>query len=126
MADLLSLKKAARFFLSSADTLGSDGRGASLFRKWAKACLDTVYMLEPRLMELDEIRNAVEPVWLEFIGRTGDWILIRDGKEEDTIRYSDREAYPYILAVKEYNAQWRCWNRKPSEKQTKETPWYLI
>lgn len=60
------------------------------------------------------------PLWVEFDGGTNGWVLIAPVRETRKMDFVSK-----LLATMGilYGKEWRCWLRKPTEAERRETPW---
>lgn len=85
---------------------------------------------EPRVMTLEEVVKWEGAFWLEFLEEDND-DFIRYGyaffssSTPNVIEIIARDSYRplYAFIVQEYGARWRCWTSRPTNKQSKSTPW---
>lgn len=78
----------------------------------------------PRLYTKDELRNEVAVVFMEFRGKgVYPGIVDRERTNDRNLwvvyKIEDYGKTPW----EEYEAEWRCWNANPTEKQRKAKPW---
>lgn len=98
--------------------------------------------IEPknRVLTLEEVRNAEKDTfdiaihWLElkfepykYEGKETTCAIFAVSMyfddETDDVLYSSADMPDYYLRKKEYGKKWRCWLRKPTEAEMRETPW---
>ena len=90
---------------------------------------DLAAIKAPKVMTLDEVRNAYEnPMWFEsrgtFRGQKGFWVLSKGVSPSFVIRL-----IPAIgeddtqLSLSAYGIVWRCWTSKPTDQQILEVKW---
>ena len=91
-----------------------------------KATLEVaLYRAEPknRVLTLEEATGSDEPVWLEAMSR----VFIADVCVSPDARMAQiqtiGEASCAYLPLCDYGVLWRCWLRKPTEAERRETPW---
>ncbi len=81
---------------------------------------------ENRVLTLEEVEAYCEggadaaPLWVEFDGGTDGWVLIAPVRE--TCKMDFVSKYLAIMGIL-YEKEWRCWLRKPTETERRETPW---
>lgn len=79
-----------------------------------------------RMLTLEELDAHCEggadaaPLWVEFDGGTNGWVLIAPVRETRKMDFVSK-----LLATMGilYGKEWRCWLRKPTETERRETPW---
>ena len=79
-----------------------------------------------RVLTLEELDAHCEggadaaPLWVEFDGGTNGWVLIAPVRETRKMDFVSK-----LLATMGilYGKEWRCWLRKPTEAERRETPW---
>lgn len=79
-----------------------------------------------RVLTLEELDAHCEggadaaPLWVEFDGGTNGWVLIAPVRETRKMDFVSK-----LLATMGilYGKEWRCWLRKPTEAEMRETPW---
>ena len=93
-----------------------------------------------RVLTLEEVRNAEKDTfdiaihWLElkfepykYEGKETTCAIFAVSMyfddETDDVLYSSADMPDYYLRKKEYGKKWRCWLRKPTEAEMRETPW---
>ena len=84
--------------------------------------------LEPknRVLTLEEVEAYCEggadaaPLWVEFDGGINGWVLIAPVRE--TCKMDFVSKYLAMMGIL-YEKEWRCWLRKPTEAERRETPW---
>lgn len=105
------LKEQAEFIISLEGTIA----------KLTNAISETA----PRLLTLEEAANA-EVCWIEVRSRRGvEPGNVRLYRADDYSAFINR-LLPYVnenLPQHEYGEHWRCWSRRPTEKQTREAKW---
>ena len=76
-----------------------------------------------RVLTLEEATGSDEPVWLEAMSR----VFIADVCVAPDARMAQiqtiGEASCAYLPLCDYGVLWRCWLRKPTEAERRETPW---
>lgn len=76
-----------------------------------------------RVLTLEEATGSDEPVWLEAMSRVfiADVCVAPDARmaQIQTIGKASCEYLPLC----DYGVLWRCWLRKPTEAEMRETPW---
>ena len=76
-----------------------------------------------RVLTLEEATGSDEPVWLEAMSRVfiADVCVAPDARmvQIQTIGKASCEYLPLC----DYGVLWRCWLRKPTEAERRETPW---
>lgn len=76
-----------------------------------------------RVLTLEEATGSGEPVWLEAMSRVfiADVCVAPDARmaQIQTIGKASCEYLPLC----DYGVLWRCWLRKPTEAERRETPW---
>lgn len=76
-----------------------------------------------RVLTLEEATGSDEPVWLEAMSRVfiADVCVAPDARmvQIQTIGKASCEYLPLC----DYGVLWRCWRRKPTEAERRETPW---
>lgn len=76
-----------------------------------------------RVLTLEEATGSDEPVWLEAMSRVfiADVCVAPDARmaQIQTIGKASCEYLPLC----DYGVLWRCWLRKPTETERRETPW---
>lgn len=76
-----------------------------------------------RVLTLKEATGSDEPVWLEAMSRVfiADVCVAPDARmaQIQTIGKASCEYLPLC----DYGVLWRCWLRKPTEAERRETPW---
>lgn len=77
-----------------------------------------------RVLTLEEVAQS-EVMWYDDRLRTGALVVIRvwGQREPDFTRLVDHCGYEMRLWNDSYNDFWRCWLRKPTEAERRETPW---
>lgn len=108
-----------------------------------KATLEVaLYRIEPknRVLTLEEVRNTEKDAfdfmmhWLELKfephkckgEETASAIFAVSmyfDDESDDVIYSPAYVTDYYLLKNQYGKKWRCWLRKPTEAERRETPW---
>ena len=84
---------------------------------------------EPRLMTLDEVRNACHsPMWFEshgtFRGQKGFWCLHLGVSPSLHIKLMPAIGeQSTVLSLTAYGIVWRCWTSRPDEERRQNTPW---
>jgi predicted RNA-binding Zn-ribbon protein involved in translation (DUF1610 family) len=78
---------------------------------------------ENHVLTLEEATGSDEPVWLEAMSR----VFIADVCVSPDARMAQiqtiGEASCAYLPLCDYGVLWRCWLRKPTEAERRETPW---
>ena len=92
--------------------------------------IDLLKSRKPRLMTLEEVIKSEGAFWLEFCEEDND-DYIRYGYAffssstpyaiEIIAQDSFRPLYAFI--TNEYGVRWRCWTTRPTNEQSKSTPW---
>lgn len=79
---------------------------------------------ENRVLTLEEATGSDEPVWLEAMSRVfiAEVCVARDARMAQ-IQTIGEEASCAYLPLCDYGVLWRCWLRKPTEAERRETPW---
>lgn len=76
-----------------------------------------------RVLTLEEATGSDEPVWLEAMSRVfiADVCVAPDARmvQIQTVGKASCEYLPLC----DYGVLWRCWLRKPTEAERRETPW---
>lgn len=79
----------------------------------------------PRLLTMEEAADA-EICWIEVRSRRGaEPGKVRIYREDDYSAFINR-LLPFVnenMPQHEYGEHWRCWSRRPTEKQMRETKW---
>lgn len=83
---------------------------------------------EPKnhMLTLEEVDAYCEggadaaPLWVEFDGGINRWVLIAPVRE--TCKMDFVSKYLAMMGIL-YEKEWRCWLRKPTEAERRETPW---
>lgn len=79
-----------------------------------------------RVLTLEELRAYctegadAAPLWVEFDGGINGWVLIAPVRE--TCKMDFVSKYLAMMGIL-YEKEWRCWLRKPTEAERRETPW---
>lgn len=79
-----------------------------------------------RVLTLEEVDAHCEggadaaPLWVEFDGGINRWVLIAPVRE--TCKMDFVSKYLAMMGIL-YEKEWRCWLRKPTEAERRETPW---
>lgn len=79
-----------------------------------------------RVLTLEEVDAHCEggadaaPLWVEFDGGINGWVLIAPVRE--TCKMDFVSKYLAMMGIL-YEKEWRCWLRKPTEAERRETPW---
>ena len=60
------------------------------------------------------------PLWVEFDGGTNGWVLIAPVRETRKMDFVSKLLVTMGIL---YGKEWRCWMRKPTEAERRETPW---
>ena len=60
------------------------------------------------------------PLWVEFDGGTNGWVLIAPVRETRKMDFVSKLLVTMGIL---YGKEWRCWLRKPTEAERRETPW---
>ena len=79
-----------------------------------------------RVLTLEEVDAHCEggadaaPLWVEFDGGANGWVLIAPVRETRKMDFVSK-----LLATMGilYGKEWRCWLRKPTDAERRETPW---
>lgn len=76
-----------------------------------------------RVLTLEEATGSDEPVWLEAMSRVfiADVCVSPDARRAQIQTIG--EASCAYLPLCDYGVLWRCWLRKPTEAERRETPW---
>ena len=76
-----------------------------------------------RVLTLEEATGSDEPVWLEAMSRVfiADVCVSPDARTAQ-IQTIGKASCAY-LPLCDYGVLWRCWLRKPTEAERRETPW---
>lgn len=93
-----------------------------------EAYLMATTRVEPKnhVLTLEELDAHCEggadatPLWVEFDGGANGWVLIAPVRETCKMDFVSK-----LLATMGilYGKEWRCWLRKPTEAERRETPW---
>lgn len=79
-----------------------------------------------RVLTMEELKAYCEggadaaPLWVEFDGGINRWVLIAPVRE--TCKMDFVSKYLAMMGIL-YEKEWRCWLRKPTEAERRETPW---
>ena len=79
-----------------------------------------------RVLTLEEVDAHCEggadaaPLWVEFDGGTNGWVLIAPVRETRKMDFVSKLLVTMGIL---YGKEWRCWLRKPTEAERRETPW---
>lgn len=79
-----------------------------------------------RVLTLEEVDAHCEggadaaPLWVEFDGGTNGWVLIAPVRETRKMDFVSKLLVTMGIL---YGKEWRCWLRKPTEEERRETPW---
>lgn len=79
-----------------------------------------------RVLTLEELRAYctegadAAPLWVEFDRGINRWVLIAPVRE--TCKMDFVSKYLVVMGAL-YGKEWRCWLRKPTEAERRETPW---
>jgi len=79
-----------------------------------------------RVLTLEELDAYCEggadaaPLWVEFDGGINGWVLITPVRE--TCKMDFVSKYLAMMGIL-YEKEWRCWLRKPTDAEMRETPW---
>lgn len=79
-----------------------------------------------RVLTLEELKAYCEggadaaPLWVEFDGGTNGWVLIAPVRETRKMDFVSKLLVTMGIL---YGKEWRCWLRKPTEEERRETPW---
>ena len=79
-----------------------------------------------RVLTLEEVEAYCEggsdaaPLWVEFDGGINGWVLIAPVRE--TCKMDFVSKYLAMMGIL-YEKEWRCWLRKPTKTERRETPW---
>lgn len=79
-----------------------------------------------RVLTLEEVDAYCEggadaaPLWVEFDRGINRWVLIAPVRE--TCKMDFVSKYLEMMGIL-YEKEWRCWLRKPTEAERRETPW---
>jgi len=82
--------------------------------------------LKNHVLTLEEVDAYCEggadaaPLWVEFDGGINRWVLIAPVRE--TCKMDFVSKYLAMMGIL-YEKEWRCWLRKPTEAERRETPW---
>lgn len=99
-------------------------------RSDAYSVLLSIYRYETRnakLLTIDEVKNGSEDMFLErrfWYG--GKWNSIVRAVSRVWADDAEIQFYSTSLKFHDYNTSnhvWRCWNKRPTEQQMKETEW---
>lgn len=76
-----------------------------------------------RVLTLEEATGSDEPVWLEAMSRVfiADVCVSPDARTAQ-IQTIGKASCAY-LPLCDYGVLWRCWLRKPTDAERRETPW---
>ena len=98
-----------------------------------KICSDSLALLEPRVLTLDEVKTAegcMEPVFLEMCAESESpdvfsWRTVRHivPLTDKDIYVFDNAGFSSALYSEHYGMTWRCWNKKPTYEQRKAVKW---
>ena len=83
---------------------------------------------EPKncVLTMEELKAYCEggadaaPLWVEFDGGTNGWVLIAPVRETRKMDFVSKLLVTMGIL---YRKEWRCWLRKPTEAERRETPW---
>jgi hypothetical protein len=83
---------------------------------------------EPKncVLTMEELKAYCEggadaaPLWVEFDGGTNGWVLIAPVRETRKMDFVSKLLVTMGIL---YGKEWRCWLRKPTEAERRETPW---
>lgn len=79
-----------------------------------------------RVLTLEEVDAHCEggadaaPLWVEFDGGANGWVLIAPVRETRKMDFVSKLLVTMGIL---YGKEWRCWLRKPTEAERRETPW---
>lgn len=79
-----------------------------------------------RVLTMEELKAYCEggadaaPLWVEFDGGTNGWVLIAPVRETRKMDFVSKLLVTMGIL---YGKEWRCWLRKPTEAERRETPW---
>lgn len=79
-----------------------------------------------RVLTLEELEAYCEggadatPLWVEFDGGINGWMLIAPVRETRKMYFVSKLLVTVRIL---YGKGWRCWLRKPTEAERRETPW---
>ena len=121
------------YFGNHADEQEPDSR-KELFRDWSEITLDTITLLkaqeqEPHVLPLEELQSIGETwdkntppyIWVEILDApewyTDDKMWVSYSFVRDTIKIGSEK-----YNKDNYMKRWRCWNKKPTDDQLKNTP----
>lgn len=84
-------------------------------------------ILEARLLTADEVKNGPEDMYLERrLYYKGKWTSVVQSVTRMWARDNCVQFYFMNLKFHDYNTSnhvWRCWDKRPTEQQMKETKW---
>lgn len=79
-----------------------------------------------RVLTLEEVDAHCEggadaaPLWVEFDGGINGWVLIAPVRETRKMDFVSKLLVTMGIL---YGKEWRCWLRRPTEAERRETPW---
>lgn len=79
-----------------------------------------------RVLTLEELKAYcgggadAAPLWVEFDGGANGWVLIAPVRETRKMDFVSKLLVTMGIL---YGKEWRCWLRKPTEAERRETPW---
>lgn len=98
------------------------GLGGLINEVWAYASYP-VKAQEPRVMALEEVKKADDPVFFETqSGVIYDW-AIRCTENEKHVLLTIINSTIQAFRIDRYGISWRCWTSRPSDLERKNTPW---
>ena len=77
---------------------------------------------EPRVMTLEEVQLCENAMWIELLSGRGFYAFVLDRMKNGILEISTRAAYLRYYS-KDYDATWRCWTSRPTDKQREAIPW---
>lgn len=97
--------------------------GKDCWNRLKRDALSLLKAQEPRVMTLEEVKKADDPVFFETqSGVIYDWAIRCTANEKHvflTIRNSTMQAY----RIDRYGVSWRCWTSRPTDEQRKAVKW---
>lgn len=79
-----------------------------------------------RVLTLEELKAYCEggadatPLWVEFDRGLNKWVMIAPVRETRKMDFVSKLLVTMGIL---YGKEWRCWLRKPTEAERRETPW---
>lgn len=91
---------------------------------------DTLAVLKPRVLTLDEVIQWEGAFWLEYIEEDSNYLCcwgyaFFSCASQNVIELIVRDGYRplYSFIRSEYGVRWRCWAARPTDEQREATPW---